>query len=423
MMKKVLCGACALLMSFCFFAAACEGPGAEPGTDDSGTNEEPKAVSYSEEVESIEYLHLLTGADSPNQTDFYTVGGCDLGFPCYNSVNDTMYMFFGDTFTSPMQSGRWRSNTIARSTDYNLSDGLTIDDFITSSSGIAIPAIDGHHVDLYEITKIPTGIVEVGGTMYMYYFSKYSWNVPAGESMNYGGAVKSTDNGLTWERVYDMTWVDHAEGENIEQIQKLVNEDVDFVQDSGDVDLKEHEAYDFTQIFPKDGGDGYIYIYGEGGYRSQGLKLARVKKENIEVFAEYEYMTGYAEGQPVWVKGRAGLDAIKDNPDSFVIKDTFGEMSVMYNAYLEKWMLFTVNGAADNRYGAVYYTSDTPYGPFSEEAVMVVPSDSEVLVLQGSLYAPMTHEKWQEQNGKVFYIVLSVWMPVYNPSVYRVVLK
>ena len=66
---------------------------------------------------------------------------------------------------------------------------------------------------------------------------------------------------------------------------------------------------------------------------------------------------------------------------------------------------------------------DTPYGPFSEEAVMVVPSDSEVLVLQGSLYAPMTHEKWQEQNGKVFYIVLSVWMPVYNPSVYRVVLK
>ena len=249
-MKRVFCGACALLMSFCFFAAACDGPGGDPSTDGGGGNEEPKVYSYAEEVESIEFLHLLTGADSPNQTDFYTVGGCDLGFPCYNSTNDTMYMFFGDTFTSPMQTGRWRSNTIARSTDYDLTDGLTIDDFITSSSGIAKPAIEGHHVDRYEMTKIPTGIIEVNGTMYMYYFSKYSWEVPAGESMNYGGAVKSTDNGETWQRVYDMTWVDHAEGENIDQIRKLVNEDVDFVQDCGDFDLKELEAYDFTQIFP-----------------------------------------------------------------------------------------------------------------------------------------------------------------------------
>ena len=122
------------------------------------------------------------------------------------------------------------------------------------------------------------------------------------------------------------------------------------------------------------------------------------------------------------MKGREGLDAIENNPESFVIKDNFGEMSVMYNAYLGKWMLFTVNGASGVG-GAVYYTSDTPYGPFSEEPVLIVPSDAEVLVLQGSLYAPMTHEKWQEENGKVFYVILSVWMPVYNPSVYRVVLK
>lgn len=413
-MKK-FCLILGLIMAFTMMG------GCKP-SDKNGNEEEKEKVSYDAAVENIEYLHILTGANSPNKTDEYTVGGTDLGFPCYNSKNDTMYMFFGDTFTSPMQSGRWRSNTIAMSKDFNLSDGLTIDDFVKSPSGIAKPAIEGRHVDRFEMTKIPTGIIEVDGTMYMYYFSKYSWEVPAQQSMNYGGAVKSVDNGNTWERVYDMTWVDHAEGENVEQIQQLVNEDVDFNQNVGNVDIVKHEAYDFTQIFPKDGGDGYVYIYGEGGYRSQGLKLARVKKENIEIFDEYEYMTGYTDGQPNWVKGRAGLDAIENNSDSVVIKEAFGEMTVMYNDYLKKWMAFTVT-SKDSVYGAVYYTADKPYGPFSDKSVMVVPSDSEVLVQQGSLYAPMTHEKWQEQNGKVFYIVLSTWMPNYNPSVYRVELK
>jgi len=382
-------------------------------------------LSYADEVKNVSFVSTITGAASKSKTDEMTVGGCDLGFPIYNETNDTMYMAFGDTFTSPLQSGRWRSNVLAKSTDTNFADGLDIDSFVSSPSGIAKPAIEGHHVDRLEMTKIPTGGIEIDGTMYMFYFSKYSWNVNSNISMNYGGAVKSVDNGENWSRVYDMTWVNHITDDlsvdqaQVANIQTLINEDVDLGANGGSVDLAHHEGYDFTQIFPKDGGDGYIYMFGEGGYRSQGLKLARVAKANIETFDEYEYFTGYDDSDaPIFVKGRAGLDAMKDNNDSYIIGATFGEMSLVYNAFLGKWMAFSVTYSAGSS-GALYFTADNIYGPYSQYGVLLFPPTNAVTP-QSSIYAPLTHEKWQENDGQTFYLAISTWMPNYNPSFIKI---
>ena len=60
-------------------------------------------------------------------------------------------------------------------------------------------------------------------------------------------------------------------------------------------------------------------------------------KENIEKFDEYEYMVDTNEsGNPIWVKGRKGLDLQKRNVNSYLITNPSGELSVVYNKYLNK---------------------------------------------------------------------------------------
>jgi hypothetical protein len=118
------------------------------------------------------------------------------------------------------------------------------------------------------------------------------------------------------------------------------------------------------------------------------------------------------------VQGRAGLDAIKDNNDSYIIGSAFGEMSVVWNAFLGKWMAFTVTSNR-SRQGAMYFVSDEIYGPWSSTGVLLFPPANEVTP-NGAIYAPLTHEKWQEDDGRIFYMVISTWMPAYNPSFLRV---
>ena len=416
---SILLGACFPLACFagCGGNGASGGDGGEDGMNGGGTNE-GEYLSYNEDVLNVEWLGMLTGPESANRTDMeYVVGGTDLGIPVYNSKNDTMYLFFGDTFQNEKnQTGYWRSNVVGLSKDYDLSDGLTFDSFLAGSSGIAKAVIDGHHADGFEMTKIPTGAVEVDGVLYMFYFSIRTWNP---NSMNYGGAVKSTDNGETWERVYDMTWVDHDEGGYSADIARLVNEDIDLQENGGNIDIAGRAGNTFTQIFPIDGKDGYIYILGEGKYRQGGIRMGRVKKENIEVFEEYEYFNGIENGQPVWLKGSEGLAVIEESKKSYIIADHCSEQSCMYNEYLQKWMVVYLHNNGD---GIVYREADNIYGPYSEPKLLV-PYSYPFANGVSSIYGGFVHEKYTEQNGKVFYMTISQWMPVYNSSLVKITLK
>ena len=388
--------------------------------------------------EKVEVLGFLTGKNSKNDTlSRFRVGGTDLGMPLYNSVTNEMFLAFGDTFSDPFGSDRpdltfkrrWRSNTLAKiKLKESFKDGIEIVDFLKNeNTKIAKAIIQGHHTkddENIEVTKIPTGLIEINGIIYMFYFSIRRWKPVA--TMNYGGCIKSIDNGKTWSRVYDLTWTDETTKEFDEQIDKLINEPasniphkLEFVKSKKKVDVNEHRGHFYTLIFPVDGYDGYIYLFGECGYRKRGIKLARVLKENIEKFSEYEYMIATDEAyKPIWVKGREGLNLQKRNVNSYLIPNPSGELSVAYNKYLNKWLLFKIS---EDGHQVLCYKSDNVYGPYGKPEEIIQNMDPQLP--NSIIYAPLTHEKLFEEDGKIMNVLLSLWLPNYNPVVLRIYLK
>ena len=404
-MKKIAALLLALLLA-CFACAAA-------GCDNGGENPfEEETMSYSHLVYNVRTVSQLTGEDALTDTlSTWQIGGTDLGFPIYNSQSGTMFLAFGDTFTNNSNmTGMWRSNVLANTTDFDLSDGLTIDGFYTAPNGLARAVIEGVHTDGVEMTKIPTGGIEIGGTIYMFYMSVRSWTTPGEWLVNYCSAVKSTDNGQTWQRVYDMTFFNDLDETLLAQAERLANSDVRLTEGAGNITAEGRTGPNFMQVFPIDGKDGYVYLFGLQQGRSGGAKLVRVRPENIETFSEYEYFTGRQEnGDPVFVQGAEGLAAANATDASYVIEPAVGEISVMYNAYLQKWM-------------AVYYktntivfrTADAPYGEWSQAETLITSAEYP------GLYGGMCHERFSADGGKKFYFFLSQWMPTYNTFVIEV---
>ena len=435
--RRIASIACALLMALAVSGCAGEGETVEKWTEGEGP------------VAEASFVARMTGEHGVTNTLQWNVGGTDLGFPIYNSKNDTMYYAFGDTFGDPGQTTMWRSNTLAMSRDFDFSDGIAIEDYYKGPTGIAKAVIDGYH-NLnagYEATKIPTGGIEVDGNLYLFYMSIRQWD---GWIVNYNGAVKSADNGQTWQRVYDMTWpvtdgttevganvgvTDPSRYESgpfaftpeqiAEDTLRLANQTVSQLDreptEPDYVTLEGRSAPNFGQIFPIDGKDGYIYILGIPGGRSMGVKLGRVKKENIEHFDQYEYFTGKDEsGAPVFVQGKEGLAAILDKDTGVIIEAPCGELSFAYNAYLGKWV--SVNSIDKEGKGLTMRVADALWGDWSEP-YKICDSDDFQPIAEGVSYGGQIHEKLTEENGKIFYIVVSQWMPTYNSCLIKVTLE
>lgn len=409
-MKKLLLP---LLIASISLVASC---GANNNPAPSPVPPPEETISYDRKVHNIKNLGFATGQYSPGQSHLIGVGGCDLGFPVYVEEINQFQFYFGDTFSSTTShTGMWRSNVIGTCPDTeDLSDGITLEEFVCSDAGYIKCPINGHHDNngANEITKIPTGIIDVDGTIYMYYFSMHDWNAPQDNMMNYGGCIKSTDYGKTWARVYDLTWVNPECRNSKEKIQGLINEDVFNTPNVGKINIEDHYGFDATQIFPLDGKDGYIYLFCEGGYRNHGVKLGRVLKQNIEVFEEYEYFTGTynSEGEAVYKKGKNGLAFIRNKSVTELVSVAFGEMSAFYNAYLKKWCIMTCTSGY-----AMMYTADKIDGPYKQK-ITLFPGNDNRIVPNGAFYAPLSMEALQKENGKKMYMLCSTWLPAYNPS-------
>ena len=122
-MKKFLSLALSLLLAAAAcLLSACDDRGGPSGYEDD-------TMSYSHLVYNVRTVAQLTGEDAVTDTlAGWQIGGTDLGFPLYNSRNGTMYLAFGDTFQrNTDMTGMWRSNVLAETKDFDLSDGLTID--------------------------------------------------------------------------------------------------------------------------------------------------------------------------------------------------------------------------------------------------------------------------------------------------------
>ena len=492
-MKKLIKQLCFLLCFVFVFSAV-------------GCGDQSKLSKYTKDdlVLSVDGVELITG-DNPyvvgeNDTTFvYTsrnhknfrvddVGGTDLGVPFYNSVTDEMYLLFGDTYGA--SSSNWRSSVMAISKDYNLSDGLTFDDWWRGTSRQAAAVIEGKHFDSSyciangtERTKIPQGGIEVNGTVYIFYESIRNFGAGGTWRVNYQGVIKSTDNCQTFERVHDLTWfniTDHFNYALYSAAEDWVDATNIDVQTEKDITpqmleearekisrAEERNAPYFSQCYPVDGKDGYVYVFGRKGGRQHGIKVARVAYENIEDFEYYEYFCGNEDddpSKPIWKQSFEGLKEINNDTVGYVLASNDDEpasnMSVMWNEYLGKWVLFYFRPQRFAPDGEAYYPisygfrlSDTVWGNYGEyhkvlEHDIFFPDGADGnFVFKGydyaekgfaknkkddassfkmnwsvDFYAGFVHEKYQEENGKVFYFILT-FADVYNSALMKVTLK
>lgn len=141
------------------------------------------------------------GRRGESLTTQWQFGGGDLGIPFWSPSQNKMFYWYGDT--NDISGGLWRSNVLGYGTDLDGSDGLALDGFI-SNQGIAAQLINSLHnenITKFERSRIPTGAIEIDGTMYVFFFCVRYWGKDNYWDVNFNGVSKSVDGGQTWTRV------------------------------------------------------------------------------------------------------------------------------------------------------------------------------------------------------------------------------
>ena len=161
-----------------------------------------------------------------NTSTRYSVWGTDVGTMWDNGIPDDLsttdinehqvLIAVGDTFSGPNSAG-WRPNTIFRSPDTNLTDGMTIADGQwfngncsaehrwarirpprdRSSSRNGLPA--GVTLIPTAGISVPTPGTEFGATQYLSFMSVKQWGSPGQWTTNYSAIAYSVDNGENWQ--------------------------------------------------------------------------------------------------------------------------------------------------------------------------------------------------------------------------------
>jgi hypothetical protein len=327
-------------------------------------------------VNGVEQLQQLTGpaADSPNATDQYAVHGTDLG--SMFEFDGKTWFVFGDTFgerDGVVGGGGsfWRSNTLGYSSDTNPSDGMTLDGMVVDESAAALELLPSKKIDNDEMTVIPTHGFAANDAMYLHWMSVRHWGVPGEWEVNHSGLATSTDKGQTWEVLDSPRW----------------DGDSQFVQVS-----PAHVVHD---------GADWIYFWGITHGRFGPASLMKVPAVDVESQDAYLYFTGTdSAGDPQWSK------SVDDA--AVVVDDTVGELSVVWNDYLDRWIMTYLKEGT----GAVIREGITPWGPWGEPIDLVPASETP------GLYAPFMAEHMVVDGGKTIYFTLSIWDP-YNVFWYK----
>lgn len=326
-------------------------------------------------VSGVEQLGQVTGADSTSKTDQYAVYGTDLG--SMFEYDGKTWFVFGDTFgerdADQIGGGGsfWRSSTLGYTTDTDPSDGITLDGMVVDDIGLATELLPSKKVDNDEMTVIPTHGFEANGAMYLHWMSVRHWGVPGEWEVNDAGLAKSTDSGQTWSVLDEPRWG----GES-----------------------------NFVQVSPfhvTEGGVDWLYFWGITHGRFSGVALAKVEASKVEDPAAWKYFTETDDaGDPQW----------SSSPDdaTLVLDDTVGELSVVWNDYLGRWIM-TYLREGD---GAVIREGINPWGPWGDPITLVGATE-----VPGP-YAPFMAPQYTADGGKTIYFGLSIWDP-YNVFWYK----
>jgi len=317
----------------------------------------------------------LTGKDAVNDTRPVDVNGTDLGIMVYRGSK--MYLVFGDTFGVGGLGGiDWRSNTMAYTVDTNPADGVPLTGWIlNTSNGFAKELISSLKQDNVEKTCIPTAVYDRGNCLYIYYMSVKHWGSGGTWTCNNASIAYSLD-GSTFVKAANVSWPGSS----------------NFIE-FGIV----HGGSDALVV------DQYVYLLATASGRFHNAYLVRVPRAQILNQSAYAYCAGLAtDGTPNWSPLMSTAQP--------VIEGEMGEMSVMWNSYLHKYMVMNLDNV---RLAIVLRTADAPWGPWSAPRVVVTAQE------YSGLYAPNIHPQWVEDSGRIIYFTMSLWYR-YNVFLMRV---
>ena len=365
---------------------------------------------------STSFVDWVTGNFEPNDTyNRFGIWGTDVGTMWDNGIPDDpttpidehqVLIAFGDTFGGPNMTGTWRLNTLFRSSDINLADGLSVPDgqWLNGNMFGGAPLWGptyARQIILPErlppglpagVTLIPTAGISVptpdtqfGATQYISFMSVKQWGAAGQWTTNYSAMAYSTDNGENW----------YIAPTSVRQNDPWSGNDK------------------FQQSALVRPGDGYVYAYGTPNGRQGAAYLSRVPEQDILDVSQYEYYSSGSAGgwfgigaKPAgWYKNDpAAATAVFGNDKGAcgVAKagNQVSEMSVQYNKQLDKYVVLY----GDQFNNIVIRTSDTPEGTWSS-ATVLMPQQP------GGIYAPMMHP-WSPSTlgtGNDLYWNLSLW--------------
>jgi hypothetical protein len=312
----------------------------------------------------------LTGADSINDTAArYQVLATDLG-AMWDNGRGQILMAFGDTYGegwdgsgSGPETADWRCNVLARSSDTDLTDGMSFDDMVVDEPGHAKQLLDcakDPQSERGEHTVIPNSGISVGRRQFLHYFSLSYWGP---WNTNYGGIAYSDDNGETWTKS-DVRWDNTPQWDRSFQIGTFAKQ------------------------------DGYVYLFGTVNDRVGALKLARVPEHLVLEEDAWRYWDGRR-----WQRNEAAAAPVVSAPT--------GELSVAYNAYLGKWLMMHPDRY---RSALVMREAESLTGPWSGERVIVRGGSGQEY--PGS-YAPFIHPSSASSTSPELYFGMTLWGP-YN---------
>ena len=333
-------------------------------------------------VENVRFISMLTGEYSINKTiTNYNIAGAGGGYMI--DCGEYVLLAFGDNNAEGGLGKPWRANSLGYTTDTDYTDGITFDGFYTSdmgeNGGYAEEFLASAYAEGHEASKIPTGGIMIGDTLYFCYMSVRGWDLDDGPiwPCNYGGLAISRDMGRTWELPSDLRWPEES---------------------------------NFGQLYPVIDGD-YVYFFGVPGGRRGALKLMRVPINEIENFYAYEYMVGRnADGS---AKYERGYDAMMT--DYAIIEAGVGGVGVMFNEYLGEWMItYCTPYAGDIQFGSIVMrVAKTLDGIWSEPALIMSQASF------GSVYEPRISPKYVTDGGRKFMLICSR-SNVYNSLVFEI---
>ncbi|WP_327145764.1 DUF4185 domain-containing protein [Nocardia sp. NBC_01327] len=351
-----------------------------PPTSDVQPSEPAPAVAPvpAPQVDSVQLVDQVTGHGSLNRTDMrWSVDGTDLGLMWENKPGQVAVVF-GDTFGKGWQAGGagtdqqdWRSNTIAYSSNHDLSQGLVLDDFVQNSRCHAAEILDSRKIKNFEHTTIPTSGFAIGDRQYLTYMSINHWSrIPGMWWTNDGGIAYSDDNGRTWTKSQWARW-DNLFGLGRFQVATMVPH-----------------------------GD-YAYMFGTPNGRLGVIGLARVPSDQVLNKSAYQY----------WIDGTwVAADGANELLATPIVSGTASELSVRFDRDSGQWQMVYLDVT---RGQIVMRTAAQPQGAWSDPVPLLSTEDYP------TAYGGFMHP-WS--TGKDLYFTVSAWNS-YNVYLMHATLK